>query len=178
MNVADPHSSAPYATGGGGTVLEHRYGAVLLGTLLTGDPVPELGADATPISLRFQASAFSPVDDLLVVGRTPDGEERRLSVGVRRSPTFVTSERASADLLSSYLRVVTEHWAEVRDGRWRLGLATASPNTAVQQLRELAVIASGTADESLFRTEITRPGRIKPAVRQPPVHSDALVQTA
>ena len=82
----EPQRAAPYATGGGGTALEHRYGAVLLCNLLTGDPISELGDDTIPISVRFQASAFSPVDDLVIVGRTTDDEERRVSIGVRRSP--------------------------------------------------------------------------------------------
>lgn len=72
--------ASPYLTGGGGAVLEHRYGAVLLGHLLLGDPVPELGDDVVPSSVRFQDSAFSPVDDLIVVGRTSDGVERRVSI--------------------------------------------------------------------------------------------------
>jgi hypothetical protein len=70
-------ATSSYTTGGGGTVLEHRYGAVLLSHLLTGDSVPQLGDDATPVSVRFQASAFSPVDDLVVVGRTPNDAERQ-----------------------------------------------------------------------------------------------------
>jgi hypothetical protein len=95
-----------YTTGGGGVVLEHRYGVVLLSTLITGDAVPELGRDATPVSVRFQASAHSPVDDLLVVGRTADGGKRQVSIGVRRAPTFRGSEEASARLLASYVKVV------------------------------------------------------------------------
>jgi hypothetical protein len=35
--------ASPYATGGGGTVLEHDFGAVLLAHLLLGDLVPALG---------------------------------------------------------------------------------------------------------------------------------------
>jgi hypothetical protein len=77
--------AALYSTGGGGVVLEHQYGASLLACLLTGDPTSELGDDATPTAVRFQASAVSAVDDLLVSGRTPDGGVRRVSVGVRRA---------------------------------------------------------------------------------------------
>src|SRR5260370_9348667 len=72
-----PMGASPYATGGGGTVLEHRYGAILLACLLIGGPMTELGDDTTPVVVRFQASSVSSVDDLLVVGRTPDGGERR-----------------------------------------------------------------------------------------------------
>src|SRR5260370_32936111 len=72
-----PMGASPYATGGGGTVLEHRYGAILLACLLIGGPMTELGDDTTPVVVRFQASSVSSGDDLLVVGRTPDGGERR-----------------------------------------------------------------------------------------------------
>jgi hypothetical protein len=50
--------ASPYATGGGGTRLEHRYGAVLLAALLTGDPVSELGDDVT--DARTRASRTLP----------------------------------------------------------------------------------------------------------------------
>ncbi|MGH7743949.1 MAG: hypothetical protein ACREQ5_03905 [Candidatus Dormibacteria bacterium] len=78
--------ASPYSMGGGGAVLEHRYGAVLLGHLLLGDPVPELGDDVVPSSVRFQDSASSPVDDLIVVGRTRmvlNGGCRSVSAGRR-----------------------------------------------------------------------------------------------
>jgi TPR repeat protein len=180
MTAADgaPMDAAPYATGGGGTVLEHRYGAVLLACLLTGDPVTELGDDATPVSVRFQASAVSPVDDLLVVGRTPDGGERRVSIGVRRAPALVASDDASARLFTSYLRIVTDSWEELLAGRWRLCLAVASPNAPVRQLRALAEIARACVDEPEFRAEVARPRRTNQGVRARLPHIDALVTAA
>jgi hypothetical protein len=167
--------AAPYATGGGGTVLEHRHGAVLLACLLTGAPVTELGDDATPTSVHFQASAVSPVDDLLVTGRTPDSGERRVSIGVRRAPKLTASDDKSALLLTSYLRVVTSHWEELRTERWRLCLAVASPNAAVQQLGDLGEIARACNDEAQFRAEVGRPRRTNQGVRSRLSHIDALV---
>src|SRR5918996_1230784 len=151
--------ASPYSTGGGGTVLEHQYGALLLAHLLTGDPTPLLGDDATPTSVRFQASPFSQVDDLLVEGRTPDGDIRRVSVGVRRTPVLVASNEASVRLLSSYLRVLVDQWPEIQAGRWRLGLAVASPNTSVLEIRELCIIAQGCPNEAVFREEVDRTRR-------------------
>src|SRR5262245_43726274 len=93
VTVVVPGAAASsYASGGGGVVLEHQYGATLLASLLTGDPLPELGDDATPTAIRFQASAVSAVDDLLIKGRTPDGGTRQASVGVRRAPKLIKSE--------------------------------------------------------------------------------------
>jgi hypothetical protein len=170
--------ASPYSTGGGGTVLEHRFGAVLLAHLLLGDPVPALGDDVAPVAVRFQDSRFSPVDDLIVVGDTADGAQRRLSIGVRRAPSFTASDESTADLLVSYLRVVTDHWDEASAGRWRLALAVASPNPAVQQVRELAVIARGQPDEESFRAAVEQAGRTNDAVRTRLTHLDALIAQA
>lgn len=171
-------SATPYVTGGGGIVLEHRYGATLLAALLTGDPVSVLGPDARPLRVRFQASAYSPVDDLLVTGRTPDGELRRSSVGVRRAPQLTASDKTSVPLVATYLRVVTGSWDEVRAGIWRLALAVASPSPAVRQVRELAVIAKANLSKSDFRTDVARTGRTSQDVRDRLGHLDALVQAA
>jgi hypothetical protein len=170
--------ASPYSTGGGGTVLEHRYGAVLLAHLLTGDPATELGDDVAPVQITFQASAFSPVDDLVVCGRSANGDERRVSIGVRRDPSLVPSEEASVRLIGSYLRVVSNHWPEVQAGRWRLALAVASPNAPVQQVAALAGIAREAPDELLFRVEVARPGRTTREARQRLTHLDAVVTAA
>ena len=167
--------TAPYATGGGGVVLEHRYGATLLASLLTGDPLPELGDDAVPTEIRFQAAAVSAVDDLLVTGKTQDGGQRRASIGVRRAPMLTSGDAASARLLGSYLAVVAEHREEVMAGRWRLALGVASPNPAVRQAGELATIARATTSEYSFRAEVARPGRTNQGVRDRLRHLDTLV---
>ncbi|MFK4144538.1 hypothetical protein [Streptomyces sp. NPDC004065] len=170
--------ASPYSTGGGGTVLEHRFGAVLLAHLLLSDPVPALGDDVMPVAVRFQDSRFSAVDDLIVVGDTASGAQRRLSIGVRRAPSFTSSDDSTADLLVSYLRVVTDHWDEASAGRWRLALAVASPNPAVQQVRELAVIAHGQPDGESFRAAVEQAGRTNGAVRTRLTHLDALIAQA
>jgi hypothetical protein len=94
----------PYASGGGGTVLEHRLGAVLLACLLTADPASGLGDDVDPIEVTFQASSFSPVDDLVVTARSGESDPRRLSIGVRRTPSLVPSSAASVHLVSTFVR--------------------------------------------------------------------------
>jgi len=50
-----PIAASPYATGGGGTRLEHRLGTVLLARLLTAGPVFELNERA-PERVAFQQS--------------------------------------------------------------------------------------------------------------------------
>lgn len=159
-------------------MLEHRYGALLLSHLLTADPLAELGDDVTPEEVAFQASAFSAVDDILVTGYSTDGKKRRVSVGVRRDPSFVPSDHSSVELISSYLMVVNTHFRETSSGRWRLALAVASPNVHVQQVRELANVARDTTHNRAFRTEVARPARTTQAVRDRLVQLDRVVAAA
>jgi hypothetical protein len=168
---------SPYASGGGGIVLEHLYGAVLLSSLLTGDPVTELGDDAALASVLFQGRRVSPVDDLVVSGSARDGE-RRVSIGVRRNPNVTARDKKTARLLSSYVRMVAEGWDEITAGRWRLCLAVAVSSPAISQLRELTVIASAASDEAGFRAEVALPRRADQGERSRLVHVDALIASA
>lgn len=173
---AGPAASS-YSTGGGGIVLEHEYGALLLACLWTGNPVQRLGDEVTPTAIRFQASAVSPVDDLVVSGQTPDGGIRRASVGVRRAPKLTRSEEDSVSLIRSYLEVVTRSWDEVRSGRWRLVLAAASSGNSVMQAGELGDIARDTGGEADFRTDVQL-GVHRRELRDRLGHLDALVAAA
>ncbi len=67
----------------------------------------------------------------------------------------------------SHLRIVADHWEEVRAGRWRLGLAVVGPNPAVRQVVELAEIARSTPDEAAFRAEVSRAPELS---RRRPLH--------
>jgi len=128
--------------------------------------------------VRFQASAESPVDDLLVVGHTLDGRKRRVSIGVRRAPLFGKGDRKSVRLLAGYVRVVTSHWDEVRTGRWRLALATASRDKATTQVSDLAEIARHSDSEQGFRQEVAQPGRRSQDLRDRLSPVDELVRAA
>jgi hypothetical protein len=177
MTDGDEAGAAPYSTGGGGTVLEHTYGTVLLASLLTGAAITELGDDATPVYMRFQARPASPVDDLLVQGEAR-GEERWLSIGVRRSPAFTRSDAKTAKLLRSYVQMTADRWAEIQAGRWRLSLIVAVPSPALEQVTRLASIAHAAADEPAFRAEVARAVRVHEELRTRLPHIDALVAQA
>ncbi|MFC0548194.1 hypothetical protein [Kutzneria chonburiensis] len=140
-----------YSGGGGGTILEHRYATILLAQLLLGDPIPMLGDTVSPVQITFQRPDVSTVDDIIVTGELPGGRRRMLSIGVRRAPSFVPSDEKTMALLGSYLAVVHEHWAEIEDDRWRLGLVVASHNTDLRQLAELSVLARNMPDHQEFR---------------------------
>ncbi|MDQ0943880.1 hypothetical protein [Streptomyces sp. V1I1] len=136
---------SPYSMGGGGTVLEHRYAAVLLSTLLTGSSLDELGdALIEPVEIRLQASQFSPVDDIMIIGRRQrGGDEFTVCVGVRRDPSFVPSHEPMVKLVGSYLREVTEHWGEVESGHRKLVLAAVDRSAHAFQVGALTRIANG-----------------------------------
>ncbi|MEU0966504.1 hypothetical protein ABZ357_14230 [Streptomyces sp. NPDC005917] len=140
-------------------MLEHRYAAVLLTSLLTGDPLEELGDPVlVPVEIKLQASQFSKVDDILITARPrQDGEEFRVAIGVRRDPNVVPSSNAAVALIGTYLREVTEHWGEIQAGRYRLALAVTDRNIHGHEVARLAGIASGRGPEE-FREEASRSG--------------------
>lgn len=166
--------------------MEHLYGATLITTLLTGDPLTELGADAVPSEVRFQAQADSAVDDYLVLGHTRDGTERRVSIGVRRAPRITSGDKETAKLLVDYVQVVTNNWTAVRGGRWRLALVTASRVTPAAGSRDSATIELGDLAEharyqgsnTAFRAAVARKGWASDPLRKRLTDVDALVREA
>ena len=177
-NSLQPDNRAPpYSTGGGGIVLEHRYGALILSHLLTGDPVPELGNDATITCIAFQAETESAVDDLLIEGHGADGEVRRASVAVRRRPKLIPSDQRSIDLVASFLSVLRERSDDVASGRWRLALAS-TPINSVRQVGELAAMARTTPEAGAFRRAVGQPGRTTQSVRRRLEYLDQVLKRA
>ena len=163
--------ASPYSSGGGGTVLEHRYGVLLLSHLLSGDPVPELGSDVSLTRVVFQARAESDVDDYMLVGLGGDDTERRASVAVRRAPRLIPSDARSIALLATFLATLLNDWDAVRAGRSRLVLAStrslrarsswrsrsAARNSSVESSCSRAS-AGSIPSESAVRSSVTRSG--------------------
>ncbi|MBT2493687.1 ATP-binding protein, partial [Streptomyces sp. ISL-96] len=150
----------------------------MLAAVLTEDPVSELGDDVVPQLVRLQASDISPIDDVVVEGRTVDGHVRRVSIGVRRNPALNTSDTTSVPLVQSFLRVVTDQWDEVAAGRWRVALAVGVSSTAVRQTDALAQIAQSVRSPQEFREVVELPAATNEGVRGRLTHLDALVVAA
>ena len=155
-----PASASPYATGGGGTRLEHRLGAVLLAHLLTGRPISELD-ERPPTQVAFQQSTLSRVDDLVVTASAPDGVSLfRLDIAVRRTPRFVRSHRATNDLMAA---LVAEDIAAEDDPnerlKRRLAVAVSGPQAHAQQVAELAAVARAQPTAGEFFELVLTPGR-------------------
>ena len=155
---------SPYSTGGGGTTLEHQYGAVLMSHLLSGQPIDVLGDEYTPTKISFQDQRES-VDDFVVEGLRRDGLTRRVAIAVRRDPNLVKSNVASVKLLTSFIEFLAKHRADVLDGNWRMALAASADSIHARQLRQLIEIARDQPSDSAFRTAVDSPGRTDDPVR-------------
>ena len=112
--------SSPYATGGGGVVLEHAYAGSLLAYLLLGRPVAGLGDEFVPVEVGLQRGADAPVDDLVVTGRTRY-EERTLRIACRRRPVYGRSDASTVGLFADYLSVVIDNAITLESGSLRAG---------------------------------------------------------
>jgi len=138
-----------------------------------------LGDDVTLHEVHFQAaSAGSPVDDFVLTGIGPDGSRRRLSLAVRRAPSFVASDDPTVKLLADFLKVVTSEWSAVSTGQWRLGLVVADRARSIEEVEGLCEIARAVADESAFGREVAIPGRTTASVRDRLPHFSAAISKA
>ncbi|MGW9595385.1 outer membrane protein assembly factor BamB family protein [Streptomyces chartreusis] len=169
---------SPYATGGGGTVLEHHFGAVMLSHLLTGAPVPGLGDHVTPIEVRFQARAVTAVDDYLVTGRAGNGALHRLSIAVRRRPRLAVGDSSSVELVRSFLATVQEQWTHLRAGRWHLALAVAAPFPRAASLQALTTAAAAAGAAGVFRSRAAEPGQLNKSAHRALSDLEALIAAA
>jgi len=152
-------AASPYSTGGGGTRFEHRLGTVLLGRLLTAQPVLELGERA-PERVAFQQSPATSVDDLVAMASTPGGISIRLEIAVRRTPNFTTSDRQTSKLVAALVRadLAAERESEPLAER-RLAVAVSGQQTHAQEIAELAAAARGQSTADEFVELIRTPGK-------------------
>lgn len=170
-------AASPYSTGGGGTVLEHRYGATLLTHVLSGAPLYELGDTAAPLSVKFQAGSVSDTDDFLVRGVLADESEVCASIGVRRDPLIQRRNTDSRNLIGSFLRTLDQHFDAVVSGSWSLVLASVVSSTHAQEVAELVSIArDASTDNNNFRNEIHTQNRTRRAVKGRLEQLDAIVE--
>ncbi|MFB9443015.1 hypothetical protein Dvina_51335 [Dactylosporangium vinaceum] len=169
--------ASPYSTGGGGTTLEHAYGAVLLAALLLRHPVVGLGDEFTVGEVRFQQGATSTVDDLVVVGDCL-GSSRTLYIGVRRAPTIAGGNTSFVTLLTDYLRMVNARHVELAADRQRLGLAVAAPHTGAGEVGQLATLARKQPNGIAFRQAVAAPRATNGKVRTRLQHLDDAVKAA
>lgn len=164
MGVTDRGFASPYSTGGGGTALEHAYGAVLLAALLLRHPVVGLGDDITLREVRFQQSPSCPVDDLVVLGDCPP-VSRTLYIGVRRAPIIGGGNASFVTLLVDYLRMVIDRQGGLDADRERLGLAVGAPHTGAREVAFLASLARRQPDNPAFRRAVAAPRATNVRVR-------------
>jgi hypothetical protein len=170
-------ASSPYATGGGGVRLEHKFAASALASLLLGQPVDGLGDDVTPTRVAMQQAAYSPVDDVLVHGASPGGE-RTLLIACRRRPTLGKSDESTVKLFADYVKVVLDKRTAIDSGEIRLGLAVAGPYGPAAELAVLTDAARPQPDRASFEGAVAAPGAYSAAVRARLTNVDGLVAEA
>jgi hypothetical protein len=160
-DIADEQRPAsPYSTGGGGTRLEHRLGAIFLGHLLTGSPIAELG-ELAPDLAAFQQSGRTAVDDLLLEARAADGVSSvRLDIAVRRKPKFIKSDEKTCKLVTALVRedLDAARQSDPLVAR-RLAVAVSGQQTHARQVAELADIARGQSSAEKFFELVNTPGK-------------------
>lgn len=167
--------ASSYSTGGGGVVLEHRYGAVLLAHLLSRGPVPGLHSDEFAVErVAFQAAEHA-VDDFEVTGRADNDVVVRWLVAVRRAPDLVPSNGKSMALIGSFLKVLDDEPEALRSGTRRLVLVVSSPQNHAGQLGELADLAADSDSNDAFRAKA---GNKNKAVADRLGYIDQMVATA
>lgn len=159
-NAGQVGAASPYASGGGGTRLEHRLGAVLLARLLTGGPVHELG-ERPPSRVAFQQSPAAHLDDLVVTASGADGvSSLRLEIAVRRTPRFIRSDKKTTDLVASLVAADIAAENDPDTGvEHRLAVAVSGYQVHAQQLAELAGVARAQATADEFFALVRTPGR-------------------
>ncbi|MGW3153120.1 tetratricopeptide repeat protein [Streptomyces sp. NPDC001089] len=148
--------SSPYATGGGGVLLEQAYAGSLLAALLLQRPVEGLGDGFTPMEIGFQQGEESPVDDFKVVGKSASAI-RTMRVACRRKPIFARSSPSTVRLFSDYLKVITSQADALTSGDLVLGLALSGPYGPASEVATLATIASTRPNPQSFHRAVMTP---------------------
>lgn len=142
-------AASPVSTGGVGTVVEHRYGGLLLAAMLAGEPVVGLGGALVPVEVKFQAR--SPVDDYVVTAEG-GGTVVRWHVACRLRPRIGASYGDTVALVADYLGVLTAEAGGEQAGTTRLGLVTVTGHGPADLLATLA--AAAVTEERAFRDAI------------------------
>lgn len=169
--------ASPYATGGGGTRLEHRLACVFLGHLPSGALVHELG-ERPPTKVALQQAHATSVDDIVVDALAADGVSSvRLEIAVRRRPRFVPSDKSTVGLIAALVRADLAAERETDPlVEHRLAVAVSGHQSHTAELAELALLARDQSNADDFFTLLRVPRKF--AVRPRLDHLLAMVSAA
>jgi len=150
---------SPYATGGGGVSFERRAAVTYLARLLTGATAPELDGRRVE-RVSFQQAPAHQVDDVVVVAVRDDGTDHlELSIAMRRSPAFTTSDQDTEKLFGDLLTDLRAPATAGPDSR--LAICVAGPQPAAQQVAELAALARSQATAQGFHDLVGTPKKFR-----------------
>ena len=155
-------SATPYSTGGGGVVLEHAFAATMLEALLTHRPIAGLDPAFAAANVAFQAGHVSPVDDLVITGRSTDGSEQTIALAVRRNPTIAASDADFVKLAADMLALCGTRATEIATRTLRIGLVVAGPHSGAAELGTLTDLARRHNTLASFESGVARErGRLR-----------------
>ena len=157
---------SPTATGGGGEHFEEHVVALALGLLLV-RATPPLLKDTSLAEVHLQTRHMGwRTDDLLLVGETIEGRQRKLAIQVKRTFTVSNSNedcRATFEGMWDDFRA-GDRFVAVRDS---LAVATLQGTSALlQSFSSLLESARASLDYSDFRRRLTLDGYVSKKARQ------------
>ena len=94
------------------------------------------------------------------------------------SPSIGASQKPFVKLMVDYLRVISEHGAELEAGSWRLGLAVEAPHTPTDEISDPRVLRPPSAGGGLFRAAVHAPRATTSQVRARLGNVDEVVAAA
>jgi hypothetical protein len=149
---------------------------VLLSYLLSGSFMPELGRDASPLSVEYQTRQTA-ADDFLITGIDRLGATIRASVSARARPLVVVSNGDSVKLIRRFVESMQQQPSLFGANKWWVCLVTSVANPHSHQLNDLTVIAQSSTSSDHFRELAATAGRTNSSSRERLAQLD-LISTA
>ncbi|MCB9954498.1 MAG: hypothetical protein H6848_01225 [Caulobacterales bacterium] len=152
--MSNTQDSSPRATGPAGGQFEAKVGAhYALALLVNTEPLGLPGASI--VRLEFQRGGQGhPLDDVIVRGVTPHGEDRCLEVQVKRSMAFTECDANFASIVGGIVK------ARKMDPDRRFAVALERTTGAIENgVQEALELAQQTIDAASFLKLLETPGR-------------------
>lgn len=146
-------SDSPYATGGGGWVLENLVASYYAAKLL-GESVIDFGARIERIYRQTDTPGF---DDIRLILEPAAGHPVQVDIQVRRRQYFTARNQKFQELLEQALLIV-HNSEEFKKGDRALAIVVDSSSPAHREMRNLCDLARTSSDSTEFSARIDRHG--------------------
>lgn len=157
--------SSPISTGGAGHFFEQHVGAQFLALLLV-KGIPPILKNCQVEQVHFQTEHLGwNTDDLLVIGKESEGQNRKLVAQIKRNFTISSNN-------DSCRKAFCDFWKDFNNNKFnpthdRLALITLrGTNTLLDKFASLLDCARASANESDFRNRLSQDGFISKKARK------------